>query len=570
MKRESGKVFVLGLDGATFDIIDALIAKGRLPNLANLIQQGCGRELLSTIHPFSAQAWSSFMTGMNPGKHGIVDFTEHVKSEYKLKFLNASHRRGKSLWRILSDHGKRVGVLNVPFTYPPEEVNGFMISGMDAPSTDSDYTYPKELSEKISTQVGEYIIELGVKDYIAKGRPEAFLKEIENAFEVHMKTLNYLLKQEPWDFFMYVCRFTDQVQHYFWKYSDPNHPSYDENADEELKNAITSLYERIDKAIGRLIRFLDEEVNIVVVSDHGHGGINGKKIFLNKWLSCQGLLAFEEKRNISGGGLFGFVPKKQKGDFLNFVRSRIPKKWRSRLVKSMPMLKDNFISHEAFSNIDWEKTMAYSDEKRGNIWINVRGCQPKGVVSPGEEYQNVREQVIEKVKQMKDPDSQALIFPEVFRKEELYSGPYMDNAPDIILTEGKSKYTYVLKRSNRGEDETSWIAPLTRNEMDKLPNATHRLEGILITKGKHLRERGRIPKPASIVDIAPTILYMMGLPVPENMDGSVLIDLFQEEYVARHQVEHLSSDYVEEKEKQEYSPEEEKIISERLRQLGYL
>jgi predicted AlkP superfamily phosphohydrolase/phosphomutase len=158
MKRESGKVFVLGLDGATFDIIDALIAKGRLPNLEKLIQQGCGRELLSTIHPFSAQAWSSFMTGMNPGKHGIVDFTEHVKGEYKLKFLNASHRRGKSLWRILSDHGKRVGVLNVPFTYPPEEVNGFMISGMDAPSTDSDYTYPKELSEEISTQVGEYII----------------------------------------------------------------------------------------------------------------------------------------------------------------------------------------------------------------------------------------------------------------------------------------------------------------------------------------------------------------------------------------------------------------------------
>lgn len=570
MKRESGRVFVLGLDGATFDIIDALIAKGRLPNLASLIRRGCGGELISTIHPFSAQAWSSFMTGMNPGKHGIVDFTEHVKGEYRLKFLNASHRRGKSLWRILSEHGRRVCVLNVPFTYPPEEVNGFMISGMDAPSTDSEYTYPKELSEEISAHVGEYIIELGVKDYIAKGHPEAFLKEIEDAFKVQMKTLDYLLNQEAWDFFMYVCRFTDQVQHYFWKYYDANHPSYDEYAEDELRNAIASLYESIDELIGRLTETLDEEVNIVVMSDHGHGGINGKKIFLNKWLESQGLLEFEENRRVSSGGLFGLVSKRQKGDFLNFVRSKVPKKWRLRIVRNMPMLKDNFISQEAFSNIDWERTKAYSDEKKGNIWINVRGCQPNGIVNPGEEYEKVREQVIEKVKQMKDPDSQTPIFPEVFKKEELYSGPYLDKAPDIILNEGKSKYSYVFKRSNRSEDQASWIAPLTKGEMDKLPNATHRVEGILIVKGKHLREEGRIFQPANIMDIAPTILYMMGLPVPENMDGKVLIDLFDEEYMTRHQVELLSSEDGEEREGQEYGPDEEEIISERLRQLGYL
>ncbi|UCG80863.1 MAG: alkaline phosphatase family protein [Desulfobacterales bacterium] len=570
MTTEFGKVFVLGLDGATFDIIDPLIAGGRLPNLESLIQQGCGCQLLSTIHPFSAQAWSSFMTGMNPGKHGIIDFTEHVKSEYRLKFLNASHRRGKSLWRILSDCGKKVGVVNVPFTYPPEEVNGFVISGMDAPSTVDDYMYPKTLSHEIMAEVGNYVIEVGVKDYIAKGRVTDFLAEIQNAFEVQMRTLKYLIENKPWDLFVYVCRLTDQVQHYFWRYSDPHHPFYEEGAAIVLKEAVASLYERIDRAIGSLIKFLGDEVSIIVVSDHGHGGINGKKIFLNKWLSQEGFLRFAERQNGRGSRMFGFVTGERKRDILNFVRRTIPKRLRAGLVKKAPVLKDGFISREAFSNIDWEKTSAYSDEKKGNIWINVTGCQPKGVIAPGEEYEKVREEVIARLREMRDPDSQEPIFPEVFRKEELYWGPYIENAPDIILTEGKRKYTYILQRSKSSEDKTSWIAPLNGYEMDNLPNATHRLEGILMMRGRHLQKRGRVFKPASIIDVAPTILYMMGLPVPQEMDGRVLIDLFQKKYVARHQVERVSSDGGEDKEKREYSPEEEEIISERLRQLGYL
>jgi predicted AlkP superfamily phosphohydrolase/phosphomutase len=570
MTTEFGKVFVLGLDGATFDIIDPLIAAGRLPNLKRLIEQGCGCQLLSTIHPFSAQAWSSFMTGMNPGKHGIIDFTEHVKSEYRLKFLNASHRQGKSLWRILSDSGRKVGVVNVPFTYPPEEVNGFLISGMDAPSTAGDYTYPKALSDEIMAEVGNYVIEVGVKDYIAKGRVKDFLQEIQHAFEVQVRTLQYLIENKPWDLFVYVCRLTDQVQHYFWRYSDPNHPFYEEGASGALKDAVASLYERIDGVIGSLVGSFGDEVSIILVSDHGHGGINGKKIFLNKWLNQEGFLRFSERQNGGGSRVFGSITRDRKRDLLNFVRRTIPKRLRAGLVKRAPFLKDSFISREAFSNIDWENTAAYSDEKKGNIWINVTGCQPHGVVAPGEEYEQVRKEIIARLKKMRDPDTQEIIFPEVFRKEELYWGPYIDNAPDLILTEGKRKYAYVLQRSKTTEDKTSWIAPLNGYEKENLPNATHRLEGILIMKGRHLQQRGKISQPANIVDVAPTILHMMGLPVPEEMDGKVLIDLFKDAYVARHQVERVSSDDGEDKEKREYSPEEEEIISERLRQLGYL
>jgi predicted AlkP superfamily phosphohydrolase/phosphomutase len=566
----NNKLLIFGLDGATFDIIDPLVADGQLPNLEKLIQQGCGRELLSTIHPFSAQAWSTFMTGMNPGKHGIIDFTEHIKSEYKLKFLNASHRQGRTLWQILSDNGKRVGVVNVPFTYPPEKVNGFMMSGMDAPSTNSNYTYPEALSDEIAAKVGEYIIEVAVKDFIAKGRPKAFLEQVERAFELQMRTLQYLIKNKPWDLFVYVCRFTDQVQHYFWKYSDPRHPFYQEQECEVLKDAIASLYRKIDGVIGELVTALGEETNIILISDHGHGGINGKKIFLNKWLSSQGFLTFSSKKEGIASRILRLCSGGRRGEFIDVVRRIVPKGVRTALLKKAPILKDSLISHEAFSNIDWEKTVAYSDENKGNIWINVRGCQPKGTVSPGVEYEELRERIIAKIKEMKDPETKEAIFGEIFKREELYWGPFVEKAPDIVLTEGKRPYTYVLRRSRGDQDRPSWIVPLNKNEVNKLPNATHRLEGILIMKGRNIRKRGRSLQPVNIVDVAPTVLYMMGLPVPEEMDGKVLLDVFTDDFVTGNDVTYISLEGHDQKEKREYSVEEEALISERLRELGYL
>ncbi len=563
-------MLVLGLDGATFDVIDPLIANGELPNLRKLIRAGCCLELLSTIHPYSAQAWSSFMTGMNAGKHGIVDFTEHVKSEYRLKFLNASHREGKSLWRILSDYGKRVGVVNVPFTYPPERVNGFVISGMDAPSVHSDYTYPKELGDEIAAKIGGYTIEVSVKDYMAKGKPKEFLKEMEHALELQMKTLEYLVQNKPWDVFVYVFRLTDQVQHYFWKYFDPMHPFYDDSADEELKGAIPSIYCKIDKAIGDLLASLDEDVNVIVLSDHGQGGISRKKIFLNRWLSSHGFLKFSEKTASAGSRMLDSIFKERKTGLIDFIRRRVPKGARTALVKKAPMLKDKLVSRGVFSNIDWDKTKAYSDEKRANIWINVKGSQAKGIVTPGDEYENLREQIIAKLREMRDPETEEPIFAEIYKKEELYWGPHLEKAPDIVLTQGKRKYTYVLQRSHGGKNTSLWMEDLSPEELSKRTNANHRQEGILIIKGKHIRKMGRLALSGSIMDVAPTILYMMGLPIPKEMDGKVLLSLFVDEYLVDHEVTYTLSQDDQKKEQTEYSPEEEELISERLKELGYI
>ena len=172
------KVLVIGMDGATFDLIDPWIKEGKLPVLERCIKQGTRSPLLSTPLSNSAQAWSSFITGKNPGKHGIYDFFETLPDSYGVRFLNASFRSGKSIWRLVSEAGKKVGIINVPITYPAEEVNGFLIPGLDSPGTEGNFAYPRGLMEEINEHSGEYIVEAGIWGYIRRGKPDIALEKL--------------------------------------------------------------------------------------------------------------------------------------------------------------------------------------------------------------------------------------------------------------------------------------------------------------------------------------------------------------------------------------------------------
>ncbi len=154
-----GRVLVIGLDGATLDLICPWVKEGRLPNLARLMKGGIYGKLESTIPAQTPVAWTSFMTGMNAGKHGIPDYVTHEPNSYKIEYINATYRRAKPIWSIVGDRGGRVGVVNVPMTYPPEAVNGFMISGMDTPGTDATFTYPPDLYGEITEKFGDYMID---------------------------------------------------------------------------------------------------------------------------------------------------------------------------------------------------------------------------------------------------------------------------------------------------------------------------------------------------------------------------------------------------------------------------
>lgn len=565
-----GKVLVIGLDGATFNVIDPLIANGLLPNLEKLIRQGCRSELFSTIQPISAPAWSSFMTGMNPGKHGILDFTEHSMDDYSVKFINASYRRGKTLWRILGDFGKRVSVMNVPFTYPPEELNGFCICGMDAPGVKDRYFYPQGLFHEINRKVGKYVIEVSVRDFIRARKPLLFLQKIQEALSIQFRSAKYLMQNKPWDFFIYVCRAPDQVQHFFWKYADPGHPLHEDGKDKNLRDAISLIYSQIDDDIGELLKGIDETDMVIVLSDHGHGGNYDKVIFLNQWLRKLGLLEFKRQ----GGGkthTMGYLSGRLiSGDLINRAKRVIPRNVKSLLLDKVPFLRDKIESQLSFANIDWSKTKAYSEENRGNIWINVKGRQPQGTVDPASEYQELRERIVKELLDMADPETGKKIVKKVFRREELYRGPYLEKAPDIMFIQDADPYAYVLRRSDPSRNDAHWLRKLSADEAEQFQNASHRLEGILIAKGRGIRKGQKISKGANIIDVAPTVLHLMGVPVPRDMDGQVLRDFLTDEFLAENQIVYSSmDDDGPQKEITAYSAREEDIISERLRGLGY-
>jgi len=572
------RVLVLGFDGATFDLIYPWVEKGKLPNFKRFMDEGVHSSLSSVIRPASPQAWSSFITGKNPGKHRINYFIQRKQNSYDVRFINAKSRVGESVWSILSRHGKRVGVINVPITYPPEEINGFMISGMDSPGVNSKFTYPDELYTEIKEKVGQYILDSGMGGYVSSGKHVQSLKRLEQMTTQRFKTARYLYQKEKWDFFMVVFVAPDRVQHSFWKYMDPKHPLFNEDGHKRFGKAIENTYIRMDGILGEFAKMIDEDTVILVMSDHGAGPVSDKTIYLNRWFASKGLLKFKDElysKTLSGkfharvrGLLFG--------DVLRFIRRFV---WKStkreakeKLLKLFPKLRDKMMSLFFFSGIDMEHTKAYAEENRSIIWLNVEGRDPKGIVKPGREYEDLRNYIIQELESLRCPYTGQNVVEKAYKREEVYFGDYVHEAPDIVVM--WNDYTSRPSHTSKNRD---FIRKISKEEMEELEtklhqNAEHRLNGIFTAKGQYVK-RGIRVEYANIMDLAPTILYLFGLPVPDDMDGKVLTDIFEEKFLRNNPLRYEPSfrdkeaDFISE---DVYSTEESEKIKKRLKELGYI
>ena len=495
------------------------------------------------------------MTGKNPGKTGIYDFLYRREGTYIFPPVNANRRDGESLWRLLSEEGKRVGVVNLPISYPVEEVNGFLIAGWMTPYSAQDFIYPPELYEELKREIGYYRIY--PTETFAEGRKEKFLKACDDLLDLRTRTNLYLMERYPWDLFMTVYFDTDRVLHQMWHYLDPTHPWRVGEGSEDKSGPVKRYFQRVDKAIGELLSRVDDDTLVFIMSDHGMGPAHNF-IVLNNWLVDTGLLKFKDDpfRRLKRG-LFraGFTLRN-----IHKVADRLglAKYAEYRGLYSMDhLMKLVFLS---FLDVDWSRSKAYSFGRHlGSIYINLKGREPEGAVPP-EEYEAVREEIIQLAKEFVDPRSGEPLIGQILRKEELYHGPHLDWAPDLTLRP-KDVRNIFFGLSDFGSN--IMVDTVYRY------SGMHRDYGMLIMKGKQVRKGGRI-EGANIVDLAPTILYVLGLPIPQDMDGRHLREAFQEGYVQAMPLAYSEAASSTGSMETGYTEEGEREIQERLRGLGYL
>lgn len=552
------KVMVLGIDGATFDVIKPLVEKGFLPNFKRFFDEGVHGPLRSTIHPITPQAWSTFMTGRNAGKHGVYDFIKRRPHTYEIEFINASQRSGESIFMHLSRKGRKVGSIAVPFTFPPEPVNGFMLSGMDAPAEDERSVHPPALYQDLKKRFGNYYIHLASPIGRKRVEEDGFWRDIQAEDKNRTDISLYLWNSYGCDLFMTAYTNTDRVQHQFFteeaedsfKAGNPDHESL-----------LSRSYINVDKQLERLLECADKDGNTVVIlmSDHGSGPIK-RFFYLNRWLEEKGYFTYLEK---TGGAVFDLLEQSR-----YMAKRFLPRKAKSFLKTFFSGVKDKMESYRFFSDIDWSKTKAYGFGMYGNIFINLKGREPSGIVEPGAEYDELCSRLIEEIEMLRDPVTSELIVEKVYRKEDLYDGPRAEDAPDLVICwKDYSFYT----SNTPGREKGQFFGDFQKiDATDYLHVGTHRLDGIFMAMGPVIRKNKRV-EGAKIADIAPTIIYALGEEVPGDLDGSVVTAIFEPSFLEANTL-NIGKGSVPErpKEQTDYSDEESARVEERLKGLGYL
>lgn len=552
------RVIVIGLDGATLDLAEPWLASGQLPHLALLSQRGGYGRLQSVWPVLSPAAWTSFATGLNPGRHGIFDFVQRAPDSYNLKLVTARDIRAPTLWRLLSEAGKRVAVINVPMSYPAEPVNGIMITGLGTPDGQV-FTHPPELSGILQAQ--GYRVNKSV--FYRPGNEAAFLKDVYDLTRRVGETALNILCQEPWDFFMVVFRDTDEMAHYFWKHMDSSHPAHSPRQHAPWATALRDYYQYLDTWVGRLVESAGSEVDVIVMSDHGMGPLY-KDVYLNEWLRQQGWLKAITQQLPPGGwlGRIGITRSKISNTLQRLGLAHFERWLRTRLRNKISILPAN--NRVTFPDtIDWSQTQAYSYGYHGQIFLNVIGREPSGIVDSDTDYRKLISDIESSLRAMTDSADGRAIVTDIIRQRNAFHGPYTYLGADLVIVMRDMSYI-----TRQGYEFSS-----TRGEFLSYPttyeSGSHRIDGLLFVSGPSFNSSGNSTL-CSIMDISPTIMNIFGLSVAENMDGKILSDKLRS---VRMDVVDLSYVYSRYDTSIWYKPltrDEENELTERLRNLGYL
>ncbi|GAB4533077.1 MAG: alkaline phosphatase family protein [Anaerolineales bacterium] len=550
---DSSRVLVIGLDGATLDLALPWMQQGYLPNLKRLVENGKAAQLQSVLPVISAAAWVTFMTGVNPGKHGVYDFVTRAPHSYKLIPTSRRDIRVPTLWQLLSNHGRRVFVMNVPLTYPPEPVNGIMISGLGTPNLKT-FTNPPELSDTLSKQ--GYRVNRRI--FYSKQDKDGFLKDSQELIVHITNTACEFLAQNRWDFAMVVYRETDDVPHGFWHDMDPTHPKHVPGS--RYQHVIRDTYQALDQAIGKLLNAAGPETNVFVVSDHGFGPLY-KDVFLNEWLRQKGYLkmksAYQAKSLVGKLGITrNNISRVLRGMGLMSVE---------RWIKDILGDKIGILPQDKWpdfhAGIDWEHTLAYSRGFQGQIFINLKGRDPQGVV-PIDDYNRLRDALINDLHTLRDPEDGQPVISKIYTREMLYDGEYISSAPDLVLVMRDLAYTTRLGYE-LGQQPGQIFGESRVGE-----TGGHRQNGLLIASGPDLNSAHNLAPDVWLGDLAPTILHLLNCPVPDWMDGTVQLEWLSPSVASREII--YTTESLNAPSNNAMTETESEEMMQRLRDLGYL
>jgi predicted AlkP superfamily phosphohydrolase/phosphomutase len=484
----SRNVLLIGLDGATFDILDPLIADGVLPALQRLIGSGVRATLKSTVPALTPPAWTSLVSGRGPGAHGIFDFfRKDTPSSPSVRFLTSRDVECPTVWSLASDAGLRSTVLNFPLTFPAPRIAGHVVPGGFMPWRQLRLgCHPEGLFDRLravpSFNPRELALDMG---HEAKALDGCADEEYVPWIEMHIRRerqwvdiARHLIHEEPSELTALLFDGTDKIQHLCWRFLDPAMSGDLASAwERDVRDKCREYYRELDTLIGELCDTIPDATTFVT-SDHGFGP-QVRTFFVNSWLERAGLLAWHEGKapQTSGAGSLGL----------------------------------NQLARHVYQ-IDWTRTRAYAPLPSGNgIHIVMAGdAYPGGV--PASDYHRCRREIADGLMKVRDPETGEPVVERVWTREELFPGANVALAPDLTLELTDGGLMSIL-----ASEQVVRRRPV--------PTGTHRPDGIFIACGEEYRRGVRVD-PLAIVDVAPQLLHALGLPIPSALEGRIAFDAF--------------------------------------------
>lgn len=493
------RVLLFGVDGLTYRILNPLIERGILPHFQRVRDGGVQSTLKSTVPPMTPPAWMSICTGLPPAKHGVYDFWEYEQTELGPRPHVLTHRKGgKAIWNMLSDWGKRVVVANVPLTFPPEPVNGIMLSGYMAPDTNANVTYPASFKEELLRTVPDYQIDLDPA-VTSEQLGDVLVETLQMTRK--RNAMFSLILSKPWEFLFITYTGADRIQHLRWDEIMASHPQAIE------------YYRLLDEALGMALDALSEDDLLMIVSDHGFQGAH-RRFFIQEYLYKQGLLRMRssairhrtEVVNFGKGVIWSIIRVLRMQSVADWLRHQLRRK-SIMSVKTEPQ-------PASLPDLDWANTHA---------WIPANSGSIAGYVNIFLDDTITEERIsglVASIKELRDPETGQPVVVEIQREDAFGSGPFAPNERHLVLL---------------AADDTTLMNNLGYKSLwEVLEKAIgiHHPDGVLYLYGKGVK-RGASIASTHVYDVVPTILSYFGLPLSEEFEGRIIEEAFEQKVAGK-------------------------------------